>query len=83
LWPLFKEAKAVSKRAFWCVAELFIELGLQLKTNLDSHAAKHQESKLKNLLKRKKFLGNFKSSTYVCAFVLEKLPAKGTCCGQD
>jgi hypothetical protein len=25
LWPLFKEAKAVGKRAFWHVAELFID----------------------------------------------------------
>jgi hypothetical protein len=24
LWALFKEAKATSKRAFWCVAEFFI-----------------------------------------------------------
>ncbi len=24
LWLLFKEAKATSKRAFWCAAELFI-----------------------------------------------------------
>jgi hypothetical protein len=29
------------------------KLKLWLKTNLDSQAAKHQESKLKNLLKRK------------------------------
>ncbi len=66
------------------------ELRLWLKANLDSHAAKHQESKLKTLLKRKKnILGNYKSSTYVdackggCALILEKVPAKGTCCGQD
>jgi hypothetical protein len=25
LWPLFKEAKAVSKRAFWRTAELFVD----------------------------------------------------------
>jgi hypothetical protein len=24
MWPLFKEAKAVGKRAFWCATELFI-----------------------------------------------------------
>jgi hypothetical protein len=24
MWPLFKEAKATSKRAFGCVAELFV-----------------------------------------------------------
>jgi hypothetical protein len=62
------------------------ELKLWLKANLDSHAAKHQESKLKNLRKKK---GNCKSSTYVCAcqggcvLVLEKVPAKGTRCGQN
>jgi hypothetical protein len=39
--------------------------------------------------KEKIFLGNCKSSTYVCAyqngcaFILEKVLAKGTCCGQD
>ncbi len=25
LWPLFKEAKAVSKRAFWHTTELFVD----------------------------------------------------------
>jgi len=30
------------------------ELRLWMKTNLDSHVAKHQKSKLKNLLKRKR-----------------------------
>ncbi len=58
------------------------ELKFWLKTNLDSHAAKHQESKLKNLLKMNFFLGNYKSSTYVCTFILEKIPTKGTRCGQ-
>jgi hypothetical protein len=64
------------------------ELRLWLKANLDLHAAKHQESKLKKLLKKKK-LRNYKSSTYVCAcqggyaFILEKVPAKGTHHGQD
>ncbi len=24
LWPLFKEAKAAGKHAFWCAAEFFI-----------------------------------------------------------
>jgi hypothetical protein len=32
------------------------ELRFWLKANLDSHAAKHQESKLKNLLKKKKIV---------------------------
>jgi hypothetical protein len=61
-----------------------------LKANLDSHAVKHQENKLKNFIKKKNnFLGNYKRSTYVCAyqggcvFVLEKILAKGTRCGQD
>ncbi len=31
------------------------ELKLWLKANFDSHMVKHQESKLKNLLKRKRF----------------------------
>jgi len=46
------------------------ELRLWLKANLDSHAVKHWESKILNLLKRKRnkvFLGNYKNSTYVCA----------------
>jgi len=66
------------------------ELRLWLKTNPDSHAIKHQEIKLKILLKKKKkILGNYKSSTYVyacqggCVFVLEKVLAKGTHYGQD
>jgi hypothetical protein len=33
------------------------ELKLWMKANFDSHAAKHQKSKLKNLLKRKRLLG--------------------------
>jgi hypothetical protein len=42
-----------------------------------------------NNLKKKIFLGNYKSSTYVsicqggCTFVLEKVSAKGTRRGQD
>jgi hypothetical protein len=65
------------------------ELRLWLKANPDLHAVKHQESKLKNSLKRNFFLGNYKNSTYVCicqggcTFVLEKVPTKGTRCGQD
>jgi hypothetical protein len=61
------------------------ELRLWLKTNPHLHVVKHQESKIKNLLKRNFFfLGNCKSSTYVCtchggcALVLEKVLAKGT-----
>jgi hypothetical protein len=58
---------------------------LWLKTNPNSHATKHQESKLKNLLKRKRIFWE----TYVCAcqggcaLVLKKVPAKGTHHGQD
>jgi hypothetical protein len=63
------------------------ELRLWLKANPDSHTTKHQDNKLKNLLKNNFFLENCKSSTYVCAcqggcdFVLEQVPAKGTRCG--
>jgi len=65
------------------------ELRLWLKANPNLHVAKHQESKFKNLLKRNFFLGNCKSSTYVCTcqggcvFVLEKVLAKGIHRGQD
>jgi hypothetical protein len=43
----------------------------------------------KNIFLKNIFLGNYKSSTYVsicqggCTFVLEKVSAKGTRCGQD
>jgi hypothetical protein len=65
------------------------ELKLWLKANPDSHAAKHQESKLKNLLKRKIIFWETAIAQHMCAlakvdaFSLEKILAKGTCCGQD
>jgi hypothetical protein len=67
------------------------ELRLWLKANPNSHAAKHQESKL--IKKENNFLGNYKElNICVCllrcfrfgksAFVLEKVSTKGTCYGQ-
>jgi hypothetical protein len=44
------------------------ELRLWLKANLDSHAAKHQESKLKNLLKRKRLFWETARAQHMCAF---------------
>jgi len=43
------------------------ELKLWLKANLDSHAAKHQESKLKILLKKKRILWETVRAQYMCA----------------
>jgi hypothetical protein len=43
------------------------ELGFWLKVNFDSHAIKHQESKLKNLLKRKFFSWEIAKSQHMCA----------------
>jgi hypothetical protein len=44
------------------------ELRFWLKTNPDSHAAKHQENKLKNLLKRKKIVWETAKTQHMCAF---------------
>jgi len=49
------------------------ELRLWLKANPDSHAAKHQESKLKNLLKRKRFFWETVKAQHMC--VLAKVDA--------
>jgi hypothetical protein len=43
------------------------ELRLWLKTNLDSHTSKHQESRLKNLLKRKKISWEITRTQLMCA----------------
>jgi len=47
------------------------ELRLWMKTNLDSHIAKHQKSKLKNLLKRKRLFWETTRAQHMCAFVKE------------
>jgi hypothetical protein len=39
-----------------------------LKANPDSHVAKHKESKLKNLLKRKRFFWEIARVQHMCAF---------------
>jgi hypothetical protein len=44
------------------------ELQLWLKANPYSHVAKHQESKLKNLLKRKRVLWETTRIQHMCAF---------------
>jgi hypothetical protein len=44
------------------------ELRLWLKANPDSHVAKHQESKLKNLLKRNKIFSKTIRAQHMCAF---------------
>ncbi len=38
-----------------------------LKTNLDSHVVKHQESKLKNLSKKKRFFWENAKAQHMCA----------------
>jgi hypothetical protein len=43
------------------------ELRLWLKANFDSHVAKHQESKLKNLLKRKIIFWEITRAQHMCA----------------
>jgi hypothetical protein len=42
------------------------ELRLWLKANPDSHATKHQENKLKNLLKRKRILWETTRTQHMC-----------------
>jgi hypothetical protein len=42
------------------------ELRLWLKANLDSHTAKHQENKLKNLFKRKRFFWETARVQHMC-----------------
>jgi hypothetical protein len=43
------------------------ELRLSLKANFDSHVAKHQESKFKNLLKRKRIFWEIVRAQHMCA----------------
>ncbi len=43
------------------------ELRLWLKANFDSHAIKHQESKLKNLLKKKRIFWESTRVQHMCA----------------
>jgi len=40
-----------------------------MKTNLDSHVAKHQKSKFKNLLKRKRLFWETARAQHMCALV--------------
>jgi hypothetical protein len=44
------------------------ELRLWLKANPDSYAAKHQESRLKNLLKKKRISWETVRAQHMCAF---------------
>jgi hypothetical protein len=44
------------------------ELKLWLKVNFDSHATKQQESKLKNLLKRKRIVWETTRAQHMCMF---------------
>jgi len=44
------------------------ELRLRLKANLDSHDVKHQENKLKSLLKRKRIFWETAKAQHMCAF---------------
>jgi hypothetical protein len=45
------------------------ELRFWLKANLDSHATKHQESKFKNLLKRKRIFWEIARAQHMCTLV--------------
>ncbi len=45
-----------------------------MKANLDSHAAKHQKSKLKNLLKRKKKFWETARVQHMCALAKVDAP---------
>jgi hypothetical protein len=66
------------------------ELRLWLKANPNSHVVKHQESKFKNLLKRKIFFWETTRAQHMCVLAKvdalsfwKKVPAKGTRHGQD
>ncbi len=50
------------------------ELRLWMKANLDSHATKHQKSKLKNLLKRKKLFWETTRAQHMCALTKVNAP---------
>jgi len=50
------------------------ELRLWMKANLDSHAAKHQKSKLKNLLKKKKLFWETTKAQHMCALAKVDAP---------
>jgi len=45
-----------------------------MKVNLDSHAVKHQKSKLKNLLKRKRFFWETAKAQHMCALAKVDVP---------
>jgi hypothetical protein len=50
------------------------ELRLWMKANFNSHTAKHQKSKLKNLLKRKRLFWEIARAQYMCALVNVDVP---------
>jgi hypothetical protein len=50
------------------------ELKLWMKANFDSHIAKHQKSKLKNLLKRKIFFWETARTQHMCALAKVDVP---------
>jgi hypothetical protein len=50
------------------------ELKLWMKANPDSHAAKHQKSKLKNLLKRKRLFWETTRAQHMCALAKVDVP---------
>jgi hypothetical protein len=63
---------------------------LWLKANHDSHVAKHQERKLKKLLKKKRICWETTRAQYMCMLAKvdalsfwKKVLAKGTRCRQD
>jgi hypothetical protein len=45
-----------------------------MKANFDSHAAKHRKSKLKNLLKRKRFFWEIAGAQHMCALAKVDAP---------
>jgi hypothetical protein len=50
------------------------ELRLWMKANLDPHTAKHQKSKLKNLLKRKRLFWEIARAQHMCALAKVDVP---------
>jgi len=50
------------------------ELRLWMKANLDSHTTKHQKSKLKKLLKRKRFFWETTRAQHMCALAKVDAP---------
>jgi hypothetical protein len=69
--PLGVSCKKIHYHKPWFDAHYHIvkrELRLWLKANLDSHVVKRQESKLKNLLKRKRILWETTRTQHMCVF---------------